>query len=199
MGLTSRAGVFPLSLLADIAGPMAPDRGRCDGGVPSGRRRGSERRGHGGLARARHSRYADALNRDALARDAHRRAAAGLRARHDRPGDRAGVHAAVEDLTRAGATIVDPAAVDGLEAIRACPGMARVPGLQARHQRVPGGAQGTRAGGRPRRDRQGRQVPSHGAAPAGAGGAGAGERPGDAGVQGRGGVSRSGAGRGAED
>ncbi len=38
MGLTSRAGVFPLSLLADIAGPMAPHRRRRDGRVPGGGR-----------------------------------------------------------------------------------------------------------------------------------------------------------------
>ena len=53
--------------------------------------------------------------------------------------------AAVEDLRRAGATIVDPATVEGLEAIRACPGMAACQGfkydfnafLAARKGRVP--------------------------------------------------------------
>ena len=52
---------------------------------------------------------------------------------------------AVEDLTRAGATIVDPATVDGLDAIRRPPGMASCQGfkydlnqfLAARKGRVP--------------------------------------------------------------
>ena len=118
MGLTSRAGVFPLSLLADIAGPMArtvedatkvfqvivgedPDdavtaaaRGRA---VPN---------------------YAASLDRNGL-----KGAVIGvLRQAYERdttdPEIVREFMAAVEDLRRAGATIVDPAKVEGLDSNR---------------------------------------------------------------------------------
>ena len=85
MGLTSRAGVAPLNLLADIAGPMARTRRGRGCGVPGYRRRRSRRpRNRGGpraaaipdvrrLARARRPE-----------RRARRRAAPGVRARLDR-------------------------------------------------------------------------------------------------------------------
>ena len=118
MGLTSRAGVFPLSLLADIAGPMArtvedavkvfqvivgedPDdavtaaaRGRA---VPN---------------------YAASLDRNGL-----KGAVIGvLRQAYERDTTDPEIvrvfMAAVEDLRRAGATIVDPAKVEGLDSAR---------------------------------------------------------------------------------
>jgi amidase len=118
MGLTSRAGVMPLNLLADIAGPMA--RSVADavsilqvivGEDPDdpvtvaarGRRRES---------------YVDALVSDGL-----RGARIGvLRQAYERDTTDAEIvqvfmHA-VEDLRRAGATVADPARVDGLDAIR---------------------------------------------------------------------------------
>ncbi len=122
MGLTSRAGVFPLSLLADIAGPMgrtvadatavfqvvvgedpndpatAAARGRA---VPT---------------------YADALKRDAL-----RGMRIGiLRQAYERDSTDPEIvqvfMTAVEDLKRVGATVVDPAPIVGLEAIKRPPG-----------------------------------------------------------------------------
>ena len=124
MGLTSRAGVFPLSLLADIAGPMArtvedatkvfqvivgedPDdavtaaaRGRA---IPN---------------------YAAALDRNGL-----KGAVIGvLRQAYERESTDPEIvrifMAAVEDLRRAGATIVDPAAVEGLDEARRAQGSA---------------------------------------------------------------------------
>ena len=197
MGLTSRAGVFPLSLLADIAGPMA--RTVADA-VAVFQVVAGEDANDAATAASRGRtipRYADALQADALRGHARRGAAAGLRARHHRSGDRAGVHGGGGgpaprrgDHRRSG---------HGRRARRdpTRPRDGRLPGLQARHQRVPGRAQGPRAGGRPGGDRQGRQVPSHGAASAGAGGAGPGQRAGHAGMPGRGGVPRAGAGGGA--
>ncbi|MGE0461860.1 MAG: amidase family protein [Vicinamibacterales bacterium] len=132
MGLTSRAGVMPLNLLADIAGPMGrtvedaaavfqvivgedPD----DPATAAARGRPREN-------------YQQALQRDGLKgarigvlRQAYERSTAGPQA----PGVTAPKDTtdpevaavfmrAVEDLRRAGATIVDPATVDGLDAIR---------------------------------------------------------------------------------
>jgi amidase len=118
MGLTSRAGVVPLNLLADIAGPMArtledavavfqvivgedPD----DPVTAASRERTREN-------------YALALKRDAL-----RGARIGvLRQAYERDTtDKEIVDvfmAAVADLRRAGAEIVDPATVEGLDDIR---------------------------------------------------------------------------------
>jgi len=137
MGLTSRAGVMPLNLLADIAGPMGrtvedaaavfqaivgedPD----DPATAASRGRPVED-------------YARALQRDGLRgarigvlRQAYERSTAGPQA----PGAPAPQDTtdpevaevflrAVTDLGRAGATIVDPATVDGLDAIRRQPGV----------------------------------------------------------------------------
>jgi amidase len=118
MGLTSRAGVMPLNLLADIAGPMArtladavavfqvivgedPD----DPSTAAARGRKTEN-------------YADPLVVDGL-----RGARIGvLRQAYERETTDVEIvqvfTKAVDDLRRAGATIVDPARVDGLENIR---------------------------------------------------------------------------------
>jgi len=118
MGLTSRGGVMPLNLLADIAGPMArtvedaaavfqvivgedPD----DPATAASRGRPRED-------------YARALTADAL-----RGARIGvLREAYERdttdPEVAAVFMAAVGDMRRAGAVIVDPAVVEGLDTIR---------------------------------------------------------------------------------
>jgi Asp-tRNA(Asn)/Glu-tRNA(Gln) amidotransferase A subunit family amidase len=118
MGLTSRAGVMPLNLLADIAGPMArtvtdaaaifqvivgddPD----DPATTAARGRVGED-------------YVGALSRDGL-----RGARLGvLRQAYERDSADAEVLAvfarAIADLERAGASIVDPAAIAGLDRIR---------------------------------------------------------------------------------
>ena len=118
MGLTSRAGVVPLNLLADIAGPMA--RTLADavavfqvivGEDPSDPVTA--------VSRSRpHENYAAALKRDGL-----RGARIGiLRQAYERDTTDAEIievfKAAVADLRRAGAQIVDPAPVEGLDGIR---------------------------------------------------------------------------------
>jgi Asp-tRNA(Asn)/Glu-tRNA(Gln) amidotransferase A subunit family amidase len=118
MGLTSRAGVFPLSLLADIAGPMArtvEDAARVFQVVV-----GADPRDPVTAQAAAHlpQDYLAALDRDGL-----RGATIGvLRQAYERPSADAEVlrvfQAAVEDMRRAGAKIVDPAAVEGLDGIR---------------------------------------------------------------------------------
>jgi len=118
MGLTSRTGVMPLNLLADVAGPMArtvedavaafqvvvgedPD----DAVTAASRGRAAEK-------------YAAALSRDAL-----RGARIGvLRQAYERDTTDSEIvsvfMAALDDLRRAGAVIVDPAPIDGLDQIR---------------------------------------------------------------------------------
>ena len=118
MGLTSRTGVMPLNLLADVAGPIArtvedavtvfqvvvgedPD----DAATVASRGRAPEK-------------YAAALARDAL-----RGARIGvLRQAYERdtpdPEIVSVFMAALDDMRRAGAVIVDPAPVDGLDQIR---------------------------------------------------------------------------------
>ena len=118
MGLTSRAGVFPLSLLADIAGPMArtvEDAARVfqvvvgeDADDPAT----TAARAHAPVD------YLAQLDRNGL-----KGAVIGvLRQAYERPSADPEVVqvflAAVEDLRRAGATIVDPAEVEGLDALR---------------------------------------------------------------------------------
>jgi amidase len=118
MGLTSRAGVMPLNLLADIAGPMARTVedavavfqvivGEDPDDPVTAASRGRPREN-----------YAAALVRDGL-----RGARIGvLRQAYERDStDQEIVQvfmAAVDDLRRAGAVIVDPARVEGLENIR---------------------------------------------------------------------------------
>ncbi|MDH4065601.1 MAG: amidase family protein, partial [Acidobacteriota bacterium] len=132
MGLTSRAGVMPLNLLADIAGPMGrtvedvaavfqvvagedPD----DPATTAARGRTAEN-------------YAQALQRDGLKgarigvlRQAYERSTAGpqptgAQAPEDTTDPEIALvfMRAVADLERAGAIIVDPATVDDLESIR---------------------------------------------------------------------------------
>jgi Asp-tRNA(Asn)/Glu-tRNA(Gln) amidotransferase A subunit family amidase len=118
MGLTSRAGVFPLSLLADIAGPMArtvEDAARIFQVVV-----GEDPDDPVTSAAPAH------LSQDYLAhldRDALKGATIGvLRQAYERSTTDPEIVkiflAAVDDLRRAGATIVDPATVEGLNSIR---------------------------------------------------------------------------------
>ncbi len=132
MGLTSRTGVMPLNLLADIAGPMGrsvEDVARVfqvivgeDPDDPATAPAGSRPRED----------YVAALDRNGLPgarigvlRQAYERSTAG-NAPAGRPAPRdttdpevaATFMQAVADLARAGATIVDPVRIDGLEAIR---------------------------------------------------------------------------------
>lgn len=118
MGLTSRAGVMPLNLLADIAGPMARTVedavavfqvivGEDPDDPVTAASRGRPREN-----------YAAALVRDGL-----RGARIGvLREAYERdttdPEILEVFAVALDDLRRAGATIVDPAPVEGLEGIR---------------------------------------------------------------------------------
>ena len=145
MGLTSRAGVFPLSLLADIAGPM----GRSVADVAAVFQVIVGEDPNDAATAAARGRaipvYADALKRDAL-----RGLRVGvLRQAYERdttdPEIMQVFMTALEDLTRAGAIVVDPVAIEGLEAIRRAPGMASCQGfkydlnqfLAARPGRVP--------------------------------------------------------------
>jgi Asp-tRNA(Asn)/Glu-tRNA(Gln) amidotransferase A subunit family amidase len=130
MGLTSRSGVFPLSLLADIAGPMA--RSVADAVAVFQVVVGEDTNDAATMvARGRTiPRYAEALNREAL-----RGMRIGvLRQAYERDTTDPEIVqvflAAVEDLRRAGATIVDPATVEGLDAIRRVPGMAACQGFK---------------------------------------------------------------------
>ncbi len=118
MGLTSRAGVMPLSMLADIAGPMArtvEDAARVLQVVA-----GPDPDDPVTAAASAHlpQDYLAALDRDGL-----RGATIGvLRQAYERPTADPEVvrvfHAALDDMRRAGATIVDPATVEGIENIR---------------------------------------------------------------------------------
>ena len=118
MGLTSRAGVVPLNLLADIAGPIARTLEDAVlvfqtivGEDPADPVTAASR------GRPRES-YAAALQRDGL-----RGARIGiLRQAYERDTTDAEIvevfKAAVADLERAGARIVDPATIEGLDQIR---------------------------------------------------------------------------------
>ena len=145
MGLTSRAGVFPLSLLADIAGPM----GRTVADVTTVFQVVAGEDPNDAATAAARGRaipnYAQSLRRDAL-----RGMRIGiLRQAYERDSTDPEIvqvfMRAVDDLTLAGATIVDPATIEGLDAIRRQPGMASCQGfkydlnqfLAARKGRVP--------------------------------------------------------------
>jgi amidase len=117
MGLTSRAGVVPLSLLADVAGPMT--RTVADAVAVFQVVVGSDRDDPATAASQGRPvpTYAQSLQRDGL-----KGARIGiLRQAYERDSTDAEVvdvfMAAVEDLRRAGAVIVDPARVD-LDAVR---------------------------------------------------------------------------------
>jgi amidase len=118
MGLTSRAGVMPLNLLADIAGPIARNvadavavfqvivgEDLADPATAAAKGRGAEN-------------YAASLVRDGL-----RGARIGvLRQAYERDTTDPEIvqvfMGAVDDMKHAGATIVDPARIDALEGIR---------------------------------------------------------------------------------
>lgn len=118
MGLTSRAGIFPLNLQADIAGPMArtvEDAVRVFQVVA-----GYDPSDPVTAAAQQHPPrdYLAALDSDGL-----RGATIGvLRQAYERPSADPEVlrifQAAIDDLKRAGATVVDPATVEGLAALQ---------------------------------------------------------------------------------
>ena len=120
MGLTSRAGVMPLSLLADIAGPMArtvEDAARVFQVIVGADPDDPVTAAASAPGRLPQD-YLAALDRDGL-----RGAVIGvLHQAYDRPTTDAEIvsifQAALEDMKRAGATIVDPATVEGIESIR---------------------------------------------------------------------------------
>lgn len=118
MGLTSRAGVLPLSLLADIAGPLArtvEDATRVFQVIA-----GEDPNDPVTAAAKMHpaQNYLAALNRDGL----HGAVIGVLRQAYERDTTDPEIAriflGAVDDLRRAGATIVDPATVPGLDAIQ---------------------------------------------------------------------------------
>lgn len=118
MGLTSRGGVMPLNLLADIAGPMA--RTVEDAVAVFQVVVGSDPADPVTAAAASHlpQAYATSLVRDGL-----KGARIGvLRFAYERDSTDPEIVSvfmnAVEDLRRAGATIVDPGVVEGLDQIR---------------------------------------------------------------------------------
>jgi amidase len=118
MGLTSRAGVFPLSLSADIAGPIArtvEDAARVFQVIVGADPNDAVTAGAGAHLPQD---YLGALRGDAL-----RGARIGvLRQAYERESaDPEVVRVfmnAVEELKRAGAVVMDPAAIEGLDAIR---------------------------------------------------------------------------------
>lgn len=121
MGLTSRAGVMPLSLLADVAGPMArtvEDAVKVFQVIV-----GDDPADPVTAPAQQHlpQNYLASLGRDGL-----RGAVIGvLRQAYERPTADPEIlrvfQAAIEDLKRAGATILDPATVEGLDAIKRPP------------------------------------------------------------------------------
>ena len=150
MGLTSRAGVFPLNLRADIAGPMArtlEDAVRVfQVIVGQGEFSADPRDPATDAAKARTiPDYLKSLDRDGL-----KGAVIGvLHEAYDRdsadPEVLSVFHTALEDLRRAGATVIDPAKIDGLENVRRPSGSAPCMGfkydlnhfLAARSEAVP--------------------------------------------------------------
>jgi Asp-tRNA(Asn)/Glu-tRNA(Gln) amidotransferase A subunit family amidase len=123
MGLTSRSGVMPLSSLADIAGPMA--RTVTDAALIFQVVVGEDP--DDPVTAAARARPREDYSR-ALARDGLKGARVGvLRQAYERdttdPEIVTVFIAAVEDLRRAGAVIVDPATVEGLDQIRRPSGM----------------------------------------------------------------------------
>jgi Asp-tRNA(Asn)/Glu-tRNA(Gln) amidotransferase A subunit family amidase len=121
MGLTSRAGVFPLSLRADIAGPMART---VEDAVKAFQVVVGEDPDDPATAAA-HGRaipdYSESLRRDGL-----RGAVIGvLHEAYDRESADPEVirvfATAIEDLRRAGATVIDPATVEGFSDVRRQP------------------------------------------------------------------------------
>jgi Asp-tRNA(Asn)/Glu-tRNA(Gln) amidotransferase A subunit family amidase len=118
MGLTSRAGVFPLNLLADIAGPMTRT---VEDAVKVFQVIVGEDLNDPVTAVAKShlpQDYSAAFDRDGL-----RGATIGvLRQAYERPTTDPEIvrifQSALDDMKRAGATIVDPATVEGLDSVR---------------------------------------------------------------------------------
>ncbi|MFN7977521.1 MAG: amidase family protein [Vicinamibacterales bacterium] len=123
MGLTSRAGVFPLNLLADIAGPM----GRTVTDVATVFQVIVGEDPNDAVTQAARARtipnYSAGLSRDAL----RGKRIGVLHQAYERDGTDAEVlqvfAKAIDDLKLAGATVIDPATVEGLDAIRRPPGI----------------------------------------------------------------------------
>ncbi len=118
MGLTSRAGVFPLSLRADIAGPMA--RTLEDAVIVFQVIAGEDAR-DAATAAAKGRTIPD--YRQALDRNALKGAVIGvLHEAYDRESADPEIvrifQAALEDLRRAGATVIDPAKVEGYAGLK---------------------------------------------------------------------------------
>jgi len=118
MGLTSRAGVFPLNLRADVAGPIArtlEDAVKVFQAIV-----GQDPRDPVTLAAKDHAipDYSKSLDRNGL-----KGAVIGvLHEAYERDSTDPEIlrifMAALEDLRRSGATVIDPAKVEGLEAVR---------------------------------------------------------------------------------
>ena len=130
MGLTSRAGVMPLSLLADVAGPMA--RTVEDAAAVFQVIVGEDPADF--ATAASHGRAAEHYAK-ALVRDGLRGARIGvLRQAYERdttdPEIVSVFMKALDDMRSAGAVVVDPAAVEGLDEIRRPPGMASCMGFK---------------------------------------------------------------------
>jgi amidase len=130
MGLTSRAGVMPLNLLADIAGPMA--RSVADAVAVFQVVVGSDPDDPVTAEAARHlpQDYAAAMQADGL-----KGARIGvLRFAYERDSTDPEIvqvfMRAVDDLRKAGATIVDPGVVEGIAGIRRQPGVAPCMGFK---------------------------------------------------------------------
>jgi Asp-tRNA(Asn)/Glu-tRNA(Gln) amidotransferase A subunit family amidase len=123
MGLTSRAGVFPLNLRADIAGPMArtlEDAVKVFQVIVGEDPRDPATAAAKGRAIPD---YSKSLDRNGL-----KGAVVGvLHEAYERDTTDPEIvrifQAALEDLRRAGATVIDPAKVEGLEAVKRSPGM----------------------------------------------------------------------------
>jgi amidase len=130
MGLTSRAGVMPLNLLADIAGPMA--RSVADAVTVFQVIVGSDVDDPATAAAAKHlpQNYSAAMQADGL-----KGARIGvLRFAYERDTTDSEIvqvfMRAVEDLRKAGATIIDPGIVEGIGEIRRQPGVAACMGFK---------------------------------------------------------------------
>ena len=199
MGLTSRAGVMPLSLLADVAGPLART---VEDAVAVFQTVVGEDPDDAVTRAARDhlpQDYSKSLDRNGL-----RGAVMGvLHQAYDRPGADAEVvrvfMAAVEALRRAGATIVDPATVEGLEAIERPRGAGPCMGFKYDMNRYLA-AQGDRVPVKSLAEIiKSRRLPSLGGAASGTGAERAGEWPGIGRVPGGRGLSGEGAGSGSQD
>ena len=134
MGLTSRAGVFPLSLLADIAGPIA--RSVEDAEKVFQVIVGADPNDPVTSAATAHlpQDYSKSLDRNGL----HGATIGILRQAYERESTDPEIvtifMTAIEDLRRAGATIVDPAVIEGIATIRRDRGSRPLHGIQVRHE-----------------------------------------------------------------